>query len=108
MATAGASRVVAVVNQSDFSPSAAAKASPVSETFWSEPTSVMAVTLPPQSPSPFRPVMLMDCSTPSWGQVASMVDTGTDVVQLWLGLHAPGTHTASPASGTPGNAPGLV
>ena len=34
MPTAGLSRVVAVVNQSDLSPRPAAKASPVSETFW--------------------------------------------------------------------------
>ena len=52
--------------------------------------------------------MLIDCSTPSWGHAASIVDTGTVVVQSWSGLHAPGTQTASPASGTAGNAPGLV
>ena len=57
MATAGLPSVVAVVNQSDLSPSAAAKASPVSETFWPEPTSVIDVTRPPQSPSPLRPVI---------------------------------------------------
>ena len=31
-----------------------------------------------------------------------MVETGTDVVQVWFGLHAPGTQTASPASATAG------
>src|SRR5450631_1559927 len=51
MPTAGLSRVVAVVNQSDLSPSPAAKASPVNETFWLDPTSVIAVTLPPHSPN---------------------------------------------------------
>ena len=80
MPTAGAVSDVVVVNQSDFSPTASAKASPVSETFWAVPTRVMAVTRPPQSPSPFRPLMLMDCSAPSWGQAASMVDTGTEAV----------------------------
>ncbi len=37
-----------------------------------------------------------------------MVDTGMDAVQVWLGLQAPGTQTASPASGTAGKVPGAV
>ena len=37
-----------------------------------------------------------------------MVDTGIEVVQVWLGLQAPGTQTASPASATAGKAPGAV
>ncbi len=97
-----------VVNQSDLRPTSAANVSPLRETFCAEPTRVMAVTRPPQSPRPLRPVMLTDSRVPSCGQVASMTDTGTVVVQEWLGLQAPGTQTASPASTTAGKAPGLV
>ena len=81
MPMAGLSSDGPVVNQSDLSPSVAAKVSPVIETFWTEPTSVMAVTRPPQSPSPLRPVMSMAWSPPSWGQAASMVATDTVAVQ---------------------------
>ena len=96
------------MNQSDLSPRAAAKASPVSETSWSEPTSVMAMTRPPQSPSPSRAVMSTDTRVPKLGHVASMVDTGIDAVQVWSGLQAPGTQTLSPASATAGKVPGAV
>ena len=82
MATAGLPRVVLVVNQSDMSPRAPANWSPVSETFWPLPTRVIAVTRPPHSPSPFRPVMLIDSRVPSWGHVASMVATATLAVQV--------------------------
>ena len=68
----------------------------------------MAVTLPPQSPSPLRPVMSIASSVPSCGQVASTVVTAIDAVQVWLGLQAFGTQIESPASGTAGNAPGAV
>ena len=52
--------------------------------------------------------MSTDSSVPRVGQVASMVDTGTEAVQVWLGLQAPGTQTESPASATAGKAPGAV
>ena len=108
MPTAGPPSVAAVVNQSDLSPRAPAKASPVSDTSWSEPTRVMAVTRPPQSPYAVAGGDADGHRVPRLGQVASMVDTGTDAVQVWLGLQAPGTQTPSPVSGTAGKAPGAV
>ena len=70
------------------------------------------VTLPPKSPNPLRAVTLKACRVPSRGQAAWMADTATDAVQVWLGLHAPGTQIESPVSGTAGKprelAPGLV
>ena len=82
MPTVGLVKVVEVANQSDLSPTEVANASPVTATLWSEPTSVIAVTLPPRSPSPLRPVMVMDFSVPSCGQAAAMTDTGTSAVQV--------------------------
>ena len=38
----------------------------------------------------------------------SMADTGTCACQVWCGLHAPGTHTASPRSGTAAKVPPAV
>src|SRR5664280_3414291 len=58
----------------------------------------MAVTLPPQSPSPLRPVMSIASSVPSCRHVASTVVTAIDAVQVWLGLQAFGTQIESPAS----------
>ncbi len=108
IATAGLVNALVVANQSDLSPTVAANPSPVRATLWFDPTSVIVVTLPPRSPYPLRPVIVMDCSVPSCGQSASMVDTGTDAVQVWFGLQAPGTQTESPASTTAGKLPGLV
>ena len=45
-----------------------------------------------------RPMKPMN--VPIWGHAASIAASLTDVVQWWLGLQAPGTHTASPSSGT--------
>src|SRR5664279_6373607 len=108
MPTAGLPSELVTVNQSEFRPRAPAKASPVSDTLWSEPTRVIAVTRPPKSPSPFRPVMSIASSVPSCGQVASTVVTAIDAVQVWSELQALGTQIESPASGTAGNAPGAV
>ncbi len=103
---------VEMVNQSDISPRVPANWSPDICTFCLDPTSVNEVTRPPQSPNPLRAVTFNDSKVPSCGQSASMSCTATDAFQVWSGLHAPGTQTESPASGTAGNpselAPGLV
>ena len=108
MATAGLVKDEVTVNQSDRRSRPSAKASPDRATSPDEPTRVRLVTRPPRSPNPLRPVMVIDSSVPSCGQTDSMVDTGTSAVHVWLGLQAPGTHTASPGSGTAGKLLGAV
>ena len=54
---------------------------------------------------------MSDSRVPSWGQAASIVDTGTEAFQVWFGLQAPltpGGQTESPASATAGKVPGAV
>src|ERR1700733_11074415 len=108
MATAGAEIEELTENQSDLSPRAVAKSSPETTTLWDDPARVREVTRPPHSPSPLRAVTAIDSRGPSCGHAASTALTGTLAVQVWLGLHAPGTHTESPVSGTAGKAPPAV
>src|SRR5665213_121280 len=111
MPTAGAGRVCVGANQLESRLKSAANWSPVTTTFCDEPTRVIDRTRPPRSPKPLREVIEIDSKVPSWGKVASMEETGTEAVHVWLVLQAPftpGGQTESPASGTAGKVPGAV
>src|SRR5688572_27725391 len=96
-------------HQSELSPRAERKASPVTSTEAELPTRRARVTRPPSAPRLLRLRISTRCKGPIVGQAAATLATSTWVTQSWRALQrAEEMQTASPSSTTAGNVPPAV